>query len=638
MNPNFRVLLRGAIGGALFFMISIISVFCQEWGKVTESEWNMGAPSDYPEANVVVIFNNGRMEVGLENIKFTRHVRLKVLNKAGIEEVGDISFAYDAGDKIRNCEAQIILPGGKIQPVDNKGFFTKTAEDLRIKTISFPSVDSGCILEYRYTDVNERFFRLDPWFFQGDIYTIHSQFVLSLNRFFVYLPVLYHIPGQNQKPSVDSNDAEIIKYTWEMENLPPIKTEPYMCFAQNYMAAIYNQLIAVTTPSYREKLSQGWPELGKLYQERYDEYINKMDDLRKLVDSIEMGVAGNDEKGRRIYDYVVKAIELDENYDKNAAKKSKLGDFIEEKKANAYEKNVLMVQMFRAAGFKAWPVLICSREKGVFVPKLNQLSQFDHMICEAEIDSVPVYLDASSKYCPYGDLPPDYRVTGGLRIDGAASRVIEMRLNDPKTLRIDVTSINIDSEGSAHCTTNVKLTGYFADEYGPEFEKEAAKDFIKENFLDKLGLTCNIDTTLLDNADHENLKIYMAYTIDDLVKRLDNNSALNVIQYMFHDNPFRSEKRFFPVDFNYPFVYQNMIHISFEDSIVSVTLPDPLTIQTPGISFSRHCMFDGSGIAIGSVLTLEKVLFPPGAYPDLRKFFSRVASSTEDQIIISGTN
>lgn len=604
----------------------------QEWGKVTEEEWKQGAPADYPEANVIILFDKGKLEVTREVIRFHRHVRIKILNKAGISEAGDISFSYWKDDKIRDVDAQTICQGKSPSKVDRKGIFTKSAESLMLKSITFPTVDSGCILEYRYTNINERFFYLDPWYFESDNYTLFSEFTLMLDKPFVYQPSLFQVPAQNSKPAIEEYLLdEKTAYTWKMKNLPPIKDEPYMSCAKSYMATVYNQLLAYKSPYYSENFAESWGEMGKSYGKRLKEFSNADDQIKKVTDSLVSAITEANEKIRIIYNFVEKEIELDNTV--GLKKEWKLADIIAKKRSDDYDKNVLLTEMIKAAGIPAWPERICTRSNGVFVPMFHSSRQFDHIICAAQPDKSLMFLDASEKYCPYGSLPPNSRATEGLIIDGDSSRVIDIALVNPKSRRTDMTYIYVRSNGSASCQTSVKFGGYFATEYANDIDKHTPEDFAKDHILNNLDLTFKLDSASFDRADPEAPMANIYYTIDDFGKKLDNNIVIKPPQFYFEENPFKNEKRFFPVDFNYPFVFYNMLRITFEDSLTSCILPESKKIDFPGASYTRNSLYDNLAVVVNCQLSIDRPVILPIAYSELRDFFGKIASSTEDQII-----
>lgn len=618
-----------------------VSVSAEKWGKVSDEEWRLGPPEEYPEANAATLFDIGRLKVTVDKIELERHVRIKIFNKAGIEEVGDIEFDYYKKDKIKGLKAHTITPNGKKRKVDKKEFYTKSLGSWEIKSFSFPSLDSGCIIEYKYTNLNERWHRLDPWYFQSQLYTLYSEFSLVLGPGFVYSSATMNVPPQYQEAAAeyipnpdDLSGPRLRAYTWKMNHLPPIKDEPYMSFRDNYRASLYNQLVSWEGKYNKIRYIKDWKDMGETWETRLTGYVNKEKEIKKIADSLTAGIVGKREQAEKIYDYVTNEYGIIDSEGRWWANEN-LWEFVQKKSGTEDEINILLLEMLQAANIPAWPLLIGTRDKTVFVPRLCMEHQFNHLITFTEIDSSVVYLDASSKYCPFGILRPKSRVTGGLLIDGKKSQLVRILLTDPESYRVDLTKMYIGSDGVVKCSTCTKFSGYFASRYGGRCDAEKPEEFLEDYYLGRLHTTYDAGTPVFQHESPGLFQMDVTYRLDDYIRKLDNNLVIRPVRYDFSENPFKSEKRFFPVDFDYPFVYENMVLISLEDSTLSRTLPGPISINIPGASFTRNCMFDGVRVIVKSRLAVEKPIFPQALYAQLRDFFSEVVSSTEDEIIFT---
>jgi hypothetical protein len=634
---NFLTILFWAIFPA-------ITGHAQEWGKVTEAELKVEAPPDYPEANAIILFDIGKMHIGAEIIEFTRHVRIKVLNKAGITEIGDIEIPYWEGDKIVGLKAQTITPDGKKHEVQKKDIFDKVSGEYKAKSFSFPAITEYSILEYTYENRNKRFHRLDPWYFQSGLYTLSSEFCLVLDWGYTYSTATINVPSANQIPTerkmTNINDplgSRSKAFTWKMTNLPPIKDEPYMSFRRGYMATLYCQLVYYRDiqGDYTYDFVKDWRSLGEQFQKMIDEYIDEKNLIKKLADSLIGGLPSNAEKAKAIYYFVSKEIATKESENYHYFDNDKLSKLLVAKTGTADEKNILLCQMYLAAGMQSYPVLIGTRHSQVFIPQLYQIHQFNHIITIVDVASVRYFLDATNKYCSFGVLPPKSRAVGGLLLDGKNSALLAIVAIEPKSSRIEKNVIHIDGDSLATCSTSVKFTGYYAINYGEDFDQTEPEKFIKDYFLDKLDVEYEIDTFTCSSPNPELFLADFVFSPKNYFKILDNSVSLQGLNFSFRSNPFVSEKRFFPVDFQYPSVYQNTTEIAIEDSIVSFTLPEPLSFEISGASFSRNCMYDGARYIISNRLSIDKAAFSPSVYSQLRDFFTKMGAATEDPIILT---
>jgi hypothetical protein len=624
-----------------------LSSFAQEWGKVTDEEKKIGAPEDCPEANAIILFDIGETRITPQEIEFSRHVRIKVLNKAGITEIGDIEIPYWEGDKISRFKAQTITPDGKKHEVNKKDIYDKISGDYYAKSFAFPAIEEFSILEYSYTNRNKRFSRLDPWYFQDEYYTLNSEFCLILDWGFTYSMATINVPAKNQTASekflvniTDPAGSKRKASTWKMTNLPPIKNEPFMCHRMGYLAGLYFQLVSYKALKEFEvyEFAKDWPTLGERFQKSIDLYVDNNGRVKKLTDSLTGGLSSKSEMAKAIYYFVLKEIATKRTEKNQYFDNEKLSDMLISKTGTEDEKNILLCQMYKALGMTSYPVLIGTRNRNVFIPQLFQLHQFNHIITVVEIDSVRYFLDSENRYCSFGILPPLSRAAGGLLIDGKNSNTIRIKPNDTESSRIEKSIIHISGDTLATCSTSVKFTGYYAIDYGKDFDRTEPETFAKNYFLDKLGVEYDLDTFTFRSPNPELFLADITFSPKNYFKILDNSISLTAVNYSFRDNPFANNRRFFPVDFLYPFVYQSTTEIASTDSIVSFTLPEPLSFQIGGASFTRDCTFDGDRYIINNRLTVDKAIFSPNVYTQLRDFFIKMAAASQDPIVLTRSN
>ncbi|HKK20284.1 MAG TPA: DUF3857 domain-containing protein, partial [candidate division Zixibacteria bacterium] len=248
-----------AVGIFLLVCCSVGSVSAEKWGDVTDEEWNMQPPANYPEANAEVIFDIGEMKVTRDAIDFTRHVRIKVFTDKGAEDVGKIAVQYYKDDKLKGLKAQTITPDGKKYDVKGGDIHSREFGSQREKTFAFPAVVPGSILEYKYENVNQRFRALDPWYFQTDLFTLKSSFTLVLAPGFTYSSLVKNIPSFEKDPKVeDAMSTQDKLFTWTRTDLPPVTDEPYMSAARDYLSSLYCQLVSYESPYFKQTFITGW--------------------------------------------------------------------------------------------------------------------------------------------------------------------------------------------------------------------------------------------------------------------------------------------------------------------------------------------------------------------------------------------
>jgi hypothetical protein len=101
---------------------------------------------------------------------------------------------------------------------------------------------------------------------------------------------------------------------------------------------------------------------------------------------------------------------------------------------------------------------------------------------------------------------------------------------------------------------------------------------------------------------------------------------------MFGENPFVSSKRFFPIDFMFPFGYTNQVDILYRGDYSEISLPPDTSFKIIGATFARKSLIRDSIVTVTSQLMVDQPLFEPRQYSDLRKFFEDMAMCKEDQV------
>ncbi len=615
-----------------------------KYGKISDADWQAVAPDDYPEANAVVLVCQGNLAIKSDVIITEYLVRIKILTEAGAEEVGDRYVEWHSDfARLKKFEAHTITPKGKKHKVEKNAIFEQEFGDYRRKTFTFPALEPGCIVEYKYRVFSDSFRYLRRWFFQTDIYTLKSAFSVSVPNGFEY-----NVSYQNIKPyltepivserlDMNGNTArgETIKtFKWELVNLLPVKDEPYMAAEYDYRSSLRFTVVSFTYRGMVHDLTQTWSELGESMQKFFDDYRNKKGDVRKLAEEATVGLTEPREISRALYDYVAGEFATVDDIQGRWFAHDHTAGILEEKKGTGEEKNLLLAKMHQALGLQTWPVMISTRDHARFDSRFVDLRQFNYIINYVQFDDGYVFLDCAGRLSPYGLLPPRCVTQGGLLVEGKKSELIRISQQGLYSGRTDRTRMYIDNLGQATCSTVCSFRGYYASLYGRRYESREPEKFIEEYFLDRLDIEYALGDyeCQLDSAD--SFVMTADYASEDLVVALDNNLLVKPVSYAFRTNPFKSEKRFFPVDFSYPRTYKNIVELFVTSNVEEYLLPEDVTQDIAGAKFTRKSEATDSSAIVVSTLLIENPEFPPRLYRRIRDLFGTVALATEDEITV----
>ena len=156
-----------------------------EWEKIDEAELARTSYEEAPEAPAVILFDRGKIDIGFIrgtheiNIVSDKYRRIKILNEKGYEHA-DVRIRHYEEEKIDNLEARTILPDGKKIKLDKKEYHKNLlrkgggAGDYYEIIFTFPALEPGCIIEYKYEKKSKYMTFLDKWYFQNELYTFQS--------------------------------------------------------------------------------------------------------------------------------------------------------------------------------------------------------------------------------------------------------------------------------------------------------------------------------------------------------------------------------------------------------------------------------------------------------------------------------
>jgi hypothetical protein len=611
------------------------SVSAQKWGKITEEEWNMQPPDAYPDAKAVVIFDNGALAIQLgHDIYLDRHVRIKIFDKDGADDALTVEIPYMKDDKIKALKAHTITPEGKKK--DIKEWFDKKVDELRVKTGTFPAVENGSILEFKYRQVHERYNFLDPWYFQSDLYTEKSRFSVTLDPGFIYNVASSNLPLASRKPKQEDTGTQTI-FTWEVENLRAAKSEPYSCAREEHLASLRFQLVGFKNQYYDVSFLSNWSELGQ----SMEEYFSTLDDDPELIKRVADSICGStddiEEKTTRLFYYVRDYIETRDDIDDE---EGKFSEVIERGYAGTTVKNILLVEFFRTQGIDAFPFLIGTRdEHGRLNPSVCQINQFNRALCYVKTESGGFALNPGSESSTYPYPSPIDLVEAGLLIDGSKSRIVDL-YHRPRKSGIDLSSeITLHNDGTARCSTTIFIRGYDLDKYDEFIGDTLPAEKIVARLLAVKAMVDYevVSATSLYDLEQDMLQFDFVLTLPEYGSFMDENIFFSPCILPVKGNPFIREERIFPIDFAYSFKNRQRTRIFLPEGFEIADVPQDVSMAIDGGRFTRSMVHDSTAVDISVNFRIDKPFFSTGEYRDLKDMFEAMELSGSDQVALMKT-
>ena len=609
----------------------------QKWGEVSSDEWQIGPPTKMPEAPAAILFDIGQVTISYDPFQITleRHVRIKIFKKDAGEDAATVEIPLEDGDVIRGLEAQTISPGGKKTKV--KDTFNKKVDDIKVMAFTFPVIEDGAVLEYRYRLVHERFRELDPWYFQNDWYTYRSNLSVIMQPGFSYDVVRINIPEALRDPVIKQGGSFIdptATYTWELTDLMPAADEPYMAAKWDVLTSLRFNLVSYIDGHVNKSFVETWPKIGKRVEERFRRYTGNQEGLARVADSLCGEETAPPGKIKCLYTWVRDNIETrsaSQDVDEALAL-LKLGH------GTASEKNLTLVGLLRSQGITAHPLYIGRRDRhALFNTEVRRSSQFDRVLCQVDDDSLGGVYDAGDESAIFPYLPPKDLVERGLIINGDSTGPVALQHFPRPSGTSVISSLDLRPDGSALCSTNVIIQGHDLSAYTRFIKDSIASSDIVDQFVDKDQLEFALQSAARKyDPDSDQLSFDIVLEFPRLGVVTDGTIFFSpLVADIMPGRVFSAPRRTFPVDFCYPRSVQFRTIVRLPSGMTAADLPADVTETIPDGLFSRSMRASETMIEVKAKLALQRPLYPVGEYGGLKKLFETMSTSFADKIAVA---
>lgn len=663
LQHSFRILIVCTISMVLCASQLLFADDAHKWGKITPEEWALTPPADYPHAPAVVIFDVGAIRTGLEGIKFERHIRQKIFDRLAAGSAINVEIRVSKGDDFGGFSAQTYLPNGKKHSFSSmKILKKKVSEILEVYSFTFPAVEDGCIIEYKY-NISDRSVHVPGWQFQNEYYTLESQYSFTTTPYFIYNTVMIGLADSLHTPEGEDariDHRETKRFTWTLRDIPPFVTEPFQGARLNFRPSIYFQLSGLKFDSfygipldstYEMTFLESWPDMARGLSEVYDEYTILDDTLRNVVDSV-LATAESDlsKQVQKFWGFVRDEITTTvlESYHHYPSQTT--AETLRRRAGTAADKNLLLVAMLQTLKHDANPLLIATRDHARFTTAILNENQFNYVLCHMRVGSTDYILDANSKDFPFPHLPLNLRADGGLVLTG--NRLHYFRIPTSRTtvnnkpvdtlhithenwksgIRHDAT-ISLFEDGNAVCSSYVTVSGYEQFIFGSDREKIPDAEVIsrlfgslKQKTLDLVAITRN------EPVNPDSVSYSIVLNIPDYSTIGGGLLACTPSLLWTGENRLSSEKRQFPVDFYLPLFFSETLVLNLPANYKPATLPANASEISPDLLFSRAVISDQHSARVMTNLMIKRFFFHPEEYFIVRDFYKKVTTSVNEPL------
>lgn len=663
-----RAAVRWGMIGGLALSAAMTASAADTWIKPTAEELSMTSIPGYPGAPAVILF---REEITKDDLHVMQHYeRIKVLTEKGkqyanveLRFFASRSDGYDdyADDKnITDIQGRTIHPDGTIIPFTGKPYLKmiskgKTAS-YQARVFTLPDVEVGSIVEYRYaTRINDNVVEPPSWFIQGDLYTKSVHFLWTPTQrevgseagtantinWFPLLPDGVTVQ-RRETPSPGPNGPQ---QTFEVtaKNIPPEPEEDFM----PPLSSFTYRVLFYYSP-YRTS-AEFWKAKGKRWSKMIDSFASS-DKLNSATQTVTAGADTQDAKLRKIYAAVMKLENTDftrsrektEDKAEGVGKTTNAADVYQHGRGSSDQLTAVFVGMARAAGMKAYFMLIPDRSRRLFTPYWLSMEQFDNMVAIVNVDGKEQFFDPGQRYCPYGQLAwQDTMVQGMRETEGGQTDFAGTpgaTFKETKTQRI--ADLTLDEHGEIHGTATLSFIGSTALQWrhrALEGDEESLKKGLRTDLEEMIPKTLEVKVTSVENLTDYEKPLVAKYELKGGMGTATGKRLILPADIFLNgeSNTFPHEKREMAVYFHYPQSVLDAVRVKYPESMTLEASPAQTRIMFQNLGqYNLGANPGPHSVTVQRTYLFNTVIVYQKEYDQLRTFYSQFEAKDKESIVL----
>ena len=458
-----------------------------DWKPIDTGELALKTPAVDKDADAEALFWEVKIDDDPEgDLIFNHYIRIKVFTDRGKESQSkiDIPFGNFGGEiKIRDIAARTIKGDGSIVELKKEDVFERTivrTSGLRVKAKSFamPSVEPGCIIEYRWREVRVKRsannIRLQ---FQRDIPVKRVDYLvkpLALESASFASITLHGRPS----PFVKDKGGF---YRTTMTDMPAVVDEARMPpedQIKTWMLVFYSEGTKLDGKKF-------WLEYGKTFYDATKSLIKPNDEVKQMAASLTADAKSADEKLQKLFEFCRSKITNTSNDasgltadDRKKLKDNKTpGDTLKRGTGTGGDIDFLFAALASSIGFDARIALGSDRGDIFFDEEIQQIPN-DYFLrptnIAVNVEGTWRFFNPGYNYVPFGMLRWQEEATQALITDPKQPVWITTPLADEsKSVIKRRAKLKLSEDGALEGEVTIEYTGHSAVERKEDIDDES---------------------------------------------------------------------------------------------------------------------------------------------------------------------
>lgn len=585
-----------------------------EFGTVSLDEMEMKVYEKDSAADAVILSDIGSFSD--YDYKFTRHLRVKILRKSGLDW-GNWVFNTPSSSDFRIFVFN--LENGQIikEKVENKSIYKeKVIDDFEVYKVFAPNVKVGSVVDITYSFVG---FPLE-WRFQERIPVAYSR---------LYLPSTPGVIFNKTHFGFESIEA-LSANTWQAIDMPAFHIEPFLNNYANYITKFEFQLESFRYYGRTIALSTSWRKVieNLLKSPDFGVALKSSNFLNDIAGTLKDKNMPTEQAVTEAYRYIQKnarwngqkTLFVSGSYRKR---------FEEEHTCNSAEINLALIALLNKMGITTHPIVLSTRDNGMLVEYSPTVSKLNYVIGYVDHGGVNMFLDATSEHVGIPGILPSFCLNGrGLLVLKDNEQWLTLN-NKFAELKNQFINISLDENGIMKAKLSSDYNGYAYLDWAERIKANKYDAEICKNELQKKNKEIQVskyEITRRDSVTFSGREVVEANLLEQVIDGGDEILLSPFIFFDYSENPFKAESRKYPVDLTYPREIRSTILVQHPKNLTATDLPAPMKYEALGgaASFVFLASATEGNLQFKATLKLSNQIYTETEYVELRQFFSEV--------------
>ncbi|MGM5468696.1 transglutaminase domain-containing protein [Flavobacteriaceae bacterium LMO-SS05] len=596
--------------------------------------------------------------------------RLKLYNANGFDHATHNVILYKEGsknEKISNLKAITYnLVNGEIEEdkLSKDGIFETELDKYHDQTkFTMPNLKPGSIVEYRYRIYSPYVTLVRDYEFQFDIpvklidakfetpeffnFKVNTKGFLSIVpkvetkrdqiMFKATKEVKEGLHITQRARAASTYDFNKLITIYNLKEIPALREELFVNNIDNYRAAVNYELSYVKYPnSTIDYYTTTWEDVVKsIYQNSsFGSELDKSGYYEDDIDALIAGLSDPIQKASTIFNFVKSNVKWNGYYGKytNQGVKSAYKEHV----GSVGDINLMLTSMLRYAGLDANPVLVSTRSNGI--PLFPTSEGYNYVISAVVLNNSIILLDATNRYSAPNILP--FRTLNWqgrlIRKDGS-STLVDLYPNEQSQQIISL-QFNLQDNGDIEGMIRRVKTNHDAMLFRQEYVESKKEQFLEnlENKYNGLEISDYSVTNEMDlgKPTIESFKFFKENQVEIIGDKLFFSPLFFLTP---SENPFKSEKREYPVDFGYPSGSKYRILVNLPKGYKLESVPEPIALALPDNLGTFKYIISPNENTLQLIIESEinESLISTLYYESLKEFYKKMIEKENEKIVLT---